>query len=61
MLVEKRKNVFPARQNNYFPNPIKDNFSKHRFLVFLDKNIKKIKNFYPKKYFVFLKTFNGKK
>ena len=37
MLVEKRKNVFPARQNNYFPNSVKDNFPKHWFLVFLDK------------------------
>ena len=31
MLVEKRKNVFPARQNNYFPNPIKSNI-KFQFL-----------------------------
>ena len=52
MLVEKRKNVFPARQNNYFPNSVKDNFSKHRFLVFLDKfKILFFENFFPKNIF----------
>ena len=53
MLVENWKNVFSARQDNYFPNPIKDKFWKHRFLVFLDKN----KIFKFEKHMIFQKIY----